>query len=344
MALKVCLDARLLGCHGIGTYLKQLIPKMVHAPFEWHVLAKPIDVPWFESIEGLRVYPMKSPIYSVQEQIELPRKIPKGAIFWSPHYNVPLLPLRTHCRLVTIHDAYPLVYYHTLTPLQKGYARLVFAQAARRSDWIFTNSEFSKGQLIDLLSIQEKKIQIVPLGVDHKLFASLQRAPKIGAPFFLMVGCMKPHKNFRKVVEALEILSRRGSLDFIIVAVGGAPETLKHVTSLQSVTDEELAALYQHAEALLYPSLYEGFGLPPLEAMAAGCPVIASHAAAIPETCGQAALYIDPHSAEALAQAMQQIRSDRNLRQKMIGLGKAHAVNKSWAACADAHIQTLRGL
>ncbi len=353
----VCLDARLIGFYGIGTYLRHLIPFFRCAPLQLHLLVFAEERVHWEPFSWAQITKIKASIYSADEQIELPCKIPRCELFWSPHYNIPLLPIRARKRVVTIHDAYPLVYYHQLTPLQKLYTKIVLPTAARRSDVILTNSNFSKEQLLTWMPGLEGKCRVIPLGVDREVFTEKDQGDeqvldrlKIRRPFFIMVGCGKAHKNVRLVYEAIACLHQKQQLDFSLIIVGKTtsitPEAnLSKASAIQRVgvlSDVELAALYRQAQALIYPSLYEGFGLPPLEAMSAGCPVIASNTAAIPEVCGNAVRYVDPQSKASLVAALLDVRNDEKGREAWRQKGLIRCAEFSWKACADRHLHELQ--
>jgi glycosyltransferase involved in cell wall biosynthesis len=312
----------MISCGGIGTVIKNLIPALSSPPFETHLISNNL------------------PIYSLKEQFAIPRLVPKTDLFWSPHYNVPLLPLKAKKRIVTIHDAYHLAFKKTLHWKKRLYAETLFRQAISRSDLILTVSEFSRQELCRLLSLPEHKIQVIYSGVDAAHFSkkvsseskeALRKKYSLPPSFFLFVGNVKPHKNLQLILAAYE----QFSIDLPLVIVGKVEiSKANKIFVAEGVSDEELPAFYQMALALLFPSLYEGFGLPPLEAMAAGCPVIASNAASLPEICGRAALLIDPTKVDDLGAAMQRMIEDEPLKNALREKGKAHVQKFPWETCA----------
>lgn len=276
--MRAFIDARMIRCGGIGTYIQNLLPYL-----------------------SLEVAPLKSPIYSLREQLEFPRKIPPCDLFFSPHFNVPLLPIRAKKRIVTIHDVFHLDHnMHMARPLLKK---------AASSTHIITVSEFSKSRILHYFP--KANVTVIHPGADHLL--NIEPRPlDVHKPFYLCVGNEKPHKNLafvRKIVPNL------------VIAKGDLPI-------------ENLVWLYQNAEALIFPSLYEGWGLPPLEAMSLGCPVLASNATSIPEACGDAALYFAPTSPETLLEAIALLPEKRKI---LIEKGRRRAASLTWKQTAKLH-------
>lgn len=142
----VCVDARMLGPCGIGAYIDNIIPFLKGSPFHFQMLVKPEDQNRFKELGWLETIPLNAPIYSITEQLKLAVAIPPCDLFWSPHYNIPILPIPAAKRLVTIHDAYHLAYYKTLNPLQKIYVKVMVRAAVQLSDRVLTVSHFSKNR------------------------------------------------------------------------------------------------------------------------------------------------------------------------------------------------------
>ena len=356
--MKLCIDARMVSCSGIGTVLKNLIPPLSSAPFSTSLIAHPnarkeekwiVDHAWVEC---------DAPIYSIKEQVAIPKLIPECDIFWSPHYNVPLWPIRAKKRIVTIHDAYHLAFKDSLGWKKKLYAQAMFRQAACRSDAIITDSKFSQDELSRLLSISKDRIQVIYPAVDFERFSqkipqedkeSLRKKYSLPSSFFLFVGNLKPHKNLRLILDAYErveidipivVLGKKSGLlqlDPALQRIENNPKLQHRVFPVGQVLDDEIPAFYQMAIALVFPSLYEGFGLPPLEAMAASCPTIVSSRASIPEVCGDAASFIDPGNPEELGHAMIQTARDEALRDSLVEKGRIQAQKFSWKATANQY-------
>lgn len=320
------IDARMTKSGGIGTYLRNLMP---------YLEASGLKVAKIE--EGPR-------IYSVAEQVKLPFLIPKCKVFWSPHFNVPLLPIRAKRRLVTIHDFYHLAHFKQLTALQKAYAKTVIPRAVKGADRLIVVSEFTKSQLPKFFPDFSGRVDVIVCGPGNK--AEPKSSLNIPGKFFLFVGNLKPHKNLELLLRAFQLANIEEHLLIVGKKEGFIRgmdfEKLKipsRVHFLGEISDPELADLYRRAKALVFPSLYEGWGSPPIEAMQAGCPVIAARAASIPEACGDAALYFDPRSAEELAWILRSFGEERS---EYIARGFKRAQMYSWEKCANQHLEIIR--
>ncbi len=363
----VCLDARMLGPCGIGVYIHNLIPFLQKAPFQVHALIKPEDEDLFKQWKEIKAIPMKAPIYSIKEQLLFPLKIPTCDLFWSPHFNVPLLPIRALKRLVTIHDAFHLAHYATFNLLQKTYVNVVMRAAVRLSDQIITVSRFSKNELIRFMQIPEKKLQVIYQGMDHAMFQEKDRGDEavlaqylLPKNFLLFVGHLRPHKNLNGLLSAFDLATKNAFDDLSLVVIAERDQAVNrekiekwfarfpHLQSkiqfLGHVPAEHLAVFYRRASAFVLPSFYEGFGLPPLEAMSSGCPTIVSECASLPEVCGDAAIYIDPHSPDDIARAITTVLKDGGMRQEL----KLKSIEQSgkycWNKCAEKHLKTIETL
>ncbi len=337
--MRLCIDARMIRSSGIGTTLQHLIPLLAQTSHEIILLGeKQGELPMSSRFT--------SPIYSLSEQIQFPWKIPSCDVFWSPHYNAPLLPIRAKKRIVTIHDVCHLTY--PLSRFKRLVSHFLLQKACQTSDQIVTVSAFSKSEILAHLNVLQEKIHVIYPGVDRQQFSSQKKEQT--PPFFLFVGNIKTHKNLSVLLKAFELLQPT-NLHLIIVGkkegLLSSDQTLdehlrqsplkNQIKLLGEISSSELQTLYASASALIFPSLYEGFGLPPLEAMASGCPVIASNAASIPEVCQDAALYFSPRSPQELAEQMRRILSEASLRQQLIQKGLALSAFFSWEKTAKKY-------
>lgn len=346
--MNLWIDARMIACGGIGTVLKNLIPPLASS-FRVTVLAASKDQEQIPR-QTLRRQ-CDAPIYSIQEQLALPKIIEPCDLFWSPHYNIPVLPIRAKKRIVTIHDAYHLAFQKLLPWKQKLYAKWMFSQAARRSDRIITDSQFSREELCRFLSLPQEAISVIPPGVDVAKFsqplspeieASLRKKYTLPQKFFLFVGNIKPHKNLKLILETMAlkgseipfvIIGKKEGLltsDPLMAAIENNPLLQQKIRWVGAVSDTELAAFYKMALCLVFPSFYEGFGLPPLEAMAAGCPTLVSHRASLPEVCGDASYFLYSDKPEELQEALEKMSSDSTLRQTLLEKGRLRSQLFSW--------------
>lgn len=212
---------------------------------------------------------------------------------------------------------------------------------------VFTSSRFSQNRLLQFLPKLASKIEVVPCGGDH--FDRVSIDPAIGrrlklekTPYLLAVGSANPTKNFARLIEAMCLVDDlpdlrlivAGGMNSSVFAAGNIDAGDPKVTFAGAVTDGELKALYSNALAFVFPSTYEGFGLPPLEAMSCRCPVAAARAASIPETCGSAALYFDPLSSVDMAAKLRRIVIEPALRADLVNAGLKRISETSWSMAA----------
>lgn len=270
------------------------------------------------------------------EQLELPR-LARGSGLLGLCNTGPLAHPR---QVVTLHDAAAFAVPEAYSRAFRSWYQVLFRGLGRGARGILTSSEFSRRELRRYAGIPERKLEVVYLGREHGLEISsdpgiLDRHGLRSRPFLLAVGSSSPHKNFGRLVRALELL---GETDFSVVIAGGSnprvhaatgalPESVKHVGY---VSDGELRALYEGAAGFVHPAYYEGFGIPPLEAMTLGCPVLVSNAASLPEVCGDAALYFDPFNEADIADKIQTFMRDTALQTRLRAAGSAQAERFSW--------------
>jgi glycosyltransferase involved in cell wall biosynthesis len=324
--IELCIDVRMAFSSGIGTYIRETVPFFLNSPFKVTLLVHQPNHPWCKGFEQIV---FDTPIYSVSEQVQYPLKIPRCDLFWSPHYNVPLLPIRAKKRVATFHDVCHLVFG---SKTEKMYAKWVMRRALRRSDQLITVSEFSKSEIEKFIG--NGKLEVISIGVNSKRFIrksysnEVRKKYQLPERFVLFVGNQKPHKNLKGLSRAFNKL-KIPNLKLVLVGKG---------TQRGIVDDEDLATLYSMAEAFVFPSFYEGFGLPPLEAMSCGCPTAVSKAASMPEVCGNASLYFDPSNDDEIAEAISKIVGHSETREVLIERGFERIKHFDWQKCAERHI------
>lgn len=271
-------------------------------------------------------------------------KAARADIFHQTYY-APLLSGFKGKRIVTVYD---MTYerFPNLFPAGEAAARMK-SEAIARADGIIAISESTKRDVMRILGISGERIRTLHLG--NSLHAEPGPAPRVAGSYILYVGQRVPHKNFGALLRAW---SGHAGLreSHNLVCFGGHPFTEAETSEFRargvegkvirlSGPDALLANLYRYATVLAYPSLYEGFGLPVLEAMGLGCPVIASGVSSLPEVAGEAALYFDPRSESEIVSALDKVTANADLRTRLSEAGKVRALSFSWDACARGHME-----
>ena len=262
--------------------------------------------------------------------------------------------LLTHAaRVVTIHDAIPYVWPQTSTRLDWLIYHVWLPRAVRAADALITDSRRSREDIMTYLPVSPERVVVVPLAAGRRFrpmetaeVEPVLRGYGVERPYILHVGSLESRKNLPRLLEAYGQL-REWSAQWRLVIVGArrwksSPifDTVQqlglepYVQFTGYVADEHLPGLYAGADLFVFPSLYEGFGLPVLEAMACGTPVVCSNAASLPEVVGDAAITVDPHDVEALAGAMQRVLADADLQQDLRRRGLQRAAGFSWERTA----------
>jgi glycosyltransferase involved in cell wall biosynthesis len=352
---RVCFDARMAFASGIGTYIRGLLPAL--APrIPLTLLHDPLDNlpgPW----EHL---PVASRFYSPQEQWTVPRAFrrSRAGLLHVPHYNIPVA-MASRC-VVTVHDLIHLKFPEYLpSRLAWLYAQTFFHLFIPRTRAILTVSEHTKKDLIELLGIPASKITVGPPGVSphFRAFADQDLQPllqKLGLAkgYFLYVGNLKEFKNVPRLLDAYAELKTRhpDAPPFVFVGrnfIPGFDTRLRNaagVTWLETLNHDALPGVYAGARALVFPSLYEGFGLPPLEAMACGTPVITSNRASLPEVVGDAAIQIDPLSQNDLVDAMRRLWQTPSLARELSDKGLKRSRLFTWSLTAEKTLEVYRSM
>ena len=259
--------------------------------------------------------------------------------------------------VVTVHDMVYKAFPETVRARTKYMLDMGLKSSMKRADLIVTDSEFSKSEILKYFPKHESKIRVVPCGVDLERFSPCRDNEKITAvkknleiegEYFLYLGTIEPRKNLERLIQAYGIFAGRCSDAPKLVLAGGKGwlydsifakvNELKledRVIFTKYVPSEDMNALMCGALAFVFPSIYEGFGMPPLEAMACGVPVLASNAASLPEVTGDCGVIVDPYSAEAIADGMERLYSDSSLRQQLSEQGIERAKGFTWDKSAE---------
>jgi glycosyltransferase involved in cell wall biosynthesis len=306
----------MISASGIGKVIENILKRLIPAKQGWEFsligCVKDLTQFSFSTLPNVKLINCESNIYTIREQFEVIKKIPKNTdLLWVPHYNVPLF--YSGKMLVTIHDVYHLVHPDSL--LKKTYAKIMFNKAVEKATKIICVSQFTATELQKYTHVNANKINVIYNGIDESWFNILKKDFP-GNSYFIYVGNIKPHKNLARLLQAFRLIKDKVSQNLILVGkkegfltgmnnIAGLIKGMEdRVTFTGYVSDAELQQYVSHADALVLPSLYEGFGLPPLEAMACGCPVVVSKAASLPEVCKDAAIYCDPYNIQDIADKM----------------------------------------
>jgi glycosyltransferase involved in cell wall biosynthesis len=360
--LRIAIDARKLRDYGIGTYVRNLLRHLsrLDQATEYVVLCSQADSSLVDDLgENFRAVAEPSPNYSVREQVTVPRDLRRehADLFHAPHYVLsPFTPCKA---VVTIHDCIHLRFPQYLpNRLAHAYARSFLWVATHRSDRVMTVSEASKRDILEYFRIPPEKIDVIYNGIDERFGVPpaeedvnrVRERYQLDGPFVLYAGNIKPHKNLGRLIAAFDILRHTGpefeGVKLVIIGDEIAKYAAlrhavhrhklhKHVRFFGFVPAQTLAILYRLADVFVFPSLYEGFGLPPLEAMASGTPVITSNVSSLPEVVGDAAVLIDPLQPEAIAEAMRRVLSDSALRDDLRARGLERVRHFSWARSVE---------
>jgi glycosyltransferase involved in cell wall biosynthesis len=303
-----------------------------------------------EAAEGLPVVEVKDPPVGQRGPFRilttaLQARRTKGvgdqvATFDAVHYPLTVPSPRVNApTIVTLHDVQHRDLPEFFGPARRSFRRLAYDRAARSAEAVVVTSEFVRERAREVLDLDSARIHVVPLAIDHSVFRPQLEERE---PMVLYPARGWPHKNHARLFKAFASL-RETRPQLRLVLTGGGLERLEPlpegVESLGEVPASQLASLYRRAACLVYPSLYEGFGIPPLEAMACGCPVAASNAGAIPEVCGDAAVLFDPTDVDAMAAAM--LEADTR-RDELSTLGLARAALFTWDETARQHEDVYR--
>lgn len=248
-------------------------------------------------------------------------------------------PLFYSNQIVTIHD---MAVFENPSWFTKKFVLLykfVYPLMVLNSKKVLTVSEFSRKEIQKYLNVKIDKIEVIYNSVDHCRVFTGESQNKYGK-YILCVGSVEPRKNLKNLIKAFDLASLPD--DYNLVIVGGknklfnslplddSPKLLDKVIFTGYVSDEELSYLYQHAKVFVYPSLYEGFGIPPLEAMFYGCPTIISNTSSLPEVCGDASLYINPYHTQSIVTQIEHLLSNKDTRDKLVADGYKQVLKYSW--------------
>ncbi|BAF70492.1 glycosyltransferase family 4 protein [Nitratiruptor sp. SB155-2] len=276
-------------------------------------------------------------------------------LYWEPNY-IFQKGIRSKKKVVTIHDM-SIIRYPQWHPKErvKYFSKHLFS-SIDEADMIITDSCFSKQEIVELSGCEESKIEVIHLGADHNLYKPLAKEKlkhltdrfALEDDFVLFVGSIEPRKNLLNLLKAYMKLPEPLKKRYPLVLAGFKGWENKEIMQiieqeniryLGYVSENDLVGLYNLASVFVYPSFYEGFGLPPLEAMSCQTATIVSDVASLPEVCGDAALYIDPYDVDDIALKLQFLLEDRKKSESLAEAGRKRALQFDWEKTADKHME-----
>ncbi len=353
--MRIGIDARKLHDFGIGTYIRNLLRHLARMDdrTEYVVVCRPEDRETLAALgPNFHAVPETAGNYTVAEQVKIPMALKREGVtlFHAPHYVLPPL---IRCRsVVTIHDCIHLMFPQYLpNRFAFDYARTSIRGAAKRATRVLTVSESSKRDILKYVDTQPEKIDVIYNAYDERFaidpaeedVVRVRERFQLQDEFVLYAGNVKPHKNLERLIDAFQIVRKRGLDHLKLVMIGDdiskytslrravhRHQLHKYVRFLGYLPEETLAVMYRLAGVFVFPSLYEGFGLPPLEAMASGTPVVTSNVSSLPEVAGDAAVLVDPYDPNAIADGIYRVLTDEQLRKDLRHRGVARAGMFSW--------------
>lgn len=355
--MRIGIDAQMLcgTITGIGRYTSEIIRKLVHSDSEFFLYAPkpPATDEWVAANVTVRSSDFKSRTGKILwSQTQLPYYAGKDHldIFWGPTHRLPRLLSNKIARVVTIHD---LVWKHageTMRPLNQLTERVLMPDAIRLADRILADSHSTADAIISEFPWAQDRVRVVHLGatsLPQPKGIEVLDALGIDRPYFLFVGTLEPRKNLRRLLEAyasLDPIVRKQTLLVIAGGKGWGNEDMVSLVHSLDLTDsvrlvgyvneEQLATLYAHARFLAMPSLYEGFGLPLVEAMSFGVPVLTSSCSSLPEVAGDAGMLVDPYNTNSIATGLLQMLKDDEFRNELAARSRLNASRFSWEKAA----------
>lgn len=320
---RIAIDARMMQASGIGTVIQNVLRRLIKERPDWlfYVLGKASELmtyPWLNSDNVKCIY-TEVPIYSLTEQLRIPSLIPSDTdLLWVPHYNIPVL--YRGKMIVTVHDCFHLAMPEFVSSWHKRfYAKALFKAVAKKAQQIVCVSDFTRQELIRFTQVNQDKVHTIYNGVDAFWSQPSKNQQRLyQKPYILYVGNVKPHKNLRRLVEAFKQVAQQIPQDLLIVGkkegfITGDAAVAQLAIQMEDrirftgfVSNEDLKNYYHYADMLVFPSLYEGFGLPPLEARKAGCQrIIVSDIPVLHEVYGDRVSYFNPRNIGDMAEKIQ---------------------------------------
>lgn len=374
--MRIFIDARMIIDYltGIGRYSYNLIDELsrIDRTNQYILLVNDSSLASFiRDKSNFKLEIIKAKPMSILEQFVIPSvlKRKKADLFHAPSFVIPLkLPCRS---VITLHDLTHMVFPKEFRGIVQFYYQFIVKPAIKKAEVVITDSENSKKDIITLLNIPRKKVRVTYLAVDTKMkpveksvdiLRKIKTKYNINKKFILYHGNKKAHKNVLRLIEAFHKLCVERRLDYLLV-ITGKREIKSRETDFSQIerevkrfgldnkviytgyiSEEDLPLLYNASDLFVYPSLYEGFGLPVLEAMACGIPVVTSNTSSLPEIVGDAGMLVNPYDVNAITGAIYKALTNSELRDQMSKKGLARAKRFSWEKCARETLKLYEGV
>jgi len=363
--MKIGIDARMLDWAGVGRYSRELAKGLaeIDKENEYILFCNPENEHLVSQASNFVKKVVNLPVFSLAGQIAWTRLLRKTDldVFHSPHFVFPLL---VPCPSIsTIQDIIPLIHPEVLPSFMKRYYyKMQNIRATKKATHVIVTSSSTKQDIIRILGVADKKIDIIPLAASRNFkvltnkdsLKDVKSKFKIENRFILTLGNSKPHKNWTALISAFHQLRQETDGEHQLVLAGKQdprfPQSKdlvrelhleKYVRFIDFIIDEDLLILYNAAAVFVLPSLYEGYGIPVLEAMACGTPVICSNTSSLPEVAGEAALQVKPNSKD-IAKAMYKVLSDETTQKRLTREGQARARAFSWQKTAEETLKVYK--
>ncbi|MFN4245433.1 MAG: glycosyltransferase family 4 protein [Brevinematia bacterium] len=339
---KIVVDVQMLSRNeltGMGRYIQELLPHLFkYEEFEW-ITKKPRSIKGYRTLWEHTILPITS-------------LLEKADVLFSPSNIVPFYLPKKIKLIVTVHDVRVKVFPETFSRSTRMYYDFIYSFLFKRANLIITVSEFSRSEILKYFPEAKNKIYVIPNGINTQKFKFLDLPRK---KQILLIGALAKHKNISVVLKAFQKIYNTIPHNLIIVGSkdSGMPQDeemkqiMRQIPSDRVIftgrlSDDEVVNLYNESEVFVFPSLYEGFGLPVLEAMACGCPVIASNRASLPEVCGDAAIIFNPDDPDELSEKIFQLVQNDNVKETLRKKGFERIKLFSWESIAKQYIDLIK--
>jgi glycosyltransferase involved in cell wall biosynthesis len=365
--IRIGVDARLLSepLTGIGRYFHEVLSRLVESDYEWHLYShRPIIIgDWNRHNVIIKTWNLKGRfLRMLWAQSILPYWCYKDSIslFWGPSHRIPRFLSASTSSIVTIHD---LVWRHagwTMRPFSRFLDSIFMMEAVTISDAVITVSSSTANDLRNEFPMCSEKISVIYHGVSSfrsKALPSLVFDYPKSKPYYLFVGTIEPRKNLVRLLEAISLMpqSARESADLIIIGGkgwGGVDlgklidqyDIVQNIKIKGYVGDDVLSSLYKNAIFLVMPSIYEGFGLPIIEALSYGIPVLTSNCSSMPEVAGDAAILVDPEDSKSISKGLELLIINKDLRNYLAGKAKRQASRFNWDVASKKTLKVIDAL